>query len=227
MPIEVPITALERKLQENFPNGVAYGHWLLLDDNFWTDTFTVNTGTENCTADSGNHDRVDLTRIRFTTTGTLPTSSPQIVAGTDYYMRTVSGANFQVSETPTGSIIDFTGTGTGTHTATEQPMNADDDKTVLIQHELSHAQYTRRSFTPGVATNDGTEATLPVVEEIYTPTAGNMVFRFLLLMKGSISTLTDTTGDTDLFNDFGSTQTIIQDEGRIIRVTIANNSEAA
>lgn len=63
----------------------------------------------------GNH-LVNLARVRFTTTGTLPTG---VTAGTLYYVRNVSGNTFNLSLTSGGALIDFTGVSTGTHSIWE------------------------------------------------------------------------------------------------------------
>lgn len=55
-------------------------------------------------------------RVRFSTTGTLPTG---LVAGTDYYLvATVNTNTFSVAATPGGAAIETTGTQSGTHTVT-------------------------------------------------------------------------------------------------------------
>lgn len=59
--------------------------------------------------------------ITFTTTGVLPTSSPQIVAGSLYFAAKASGTTLTVYPTPQDAIaatnqITFSTAGTGTHT---------------------------------------------------------------------------------------------------------------
>jgi hypothetical protein len=54
----------------------------------------------------------DLTAIIFQTTGALPTG---LLVGTIYYTRYVSSTVFNVSLTPTGALINTTGTQSGTH----------------------------------------------------------------------------------------------------------------
>lgn len=56
------------------------------------------------------------TRLRFTTTTTLPAG---LVAATDYYVIEVTENTFKVSATPGGGPVDITDAGTGTHTATQ------------------------------------------------------------------------------------------------------------
>jgi hypothetical protein len=54
----------------------------------------------------------DLSPIIFQTTGALPTG---LLVGTIYYTRYVSSTTFNLSTTPTGSLINTTGTQSGTH----------------------------------------------------------------------------------------------------------------
>jgi len=54
----------------------------------------------------------DLTAIIFQTTGALPTG---LLVGTIYYTRYISSTAFNVSLTPTGALINTTGTQSGTH----------------------------------------------------------------------------------------------------------------
>ena len=61
--------------------------------------------------------------VKFSTTTTLPASTPQIVAGTIYFAGIINTTTFKVYTTATNcanaaSAIDFTDTGTGTHTVT-------------------------------------------------------------------------------------------------------------
>ena len=53
----------------------------------------------------------DLTPITFTTTGSLPTG---LLPGTTYYVRALTSSTFNLSLTPTGALINTTGTQTGT-----------------------------------------------------------------------------------------------------------------
>lgn len=52
------------------------------------------------------------TAVQFSTTGALPTG---LSTGTTYYLRNVDGATANLSATPTGSIIDTSGSQSGTH----------------------------------------------------------------------------------------------------------------
>jgi predicted secreted protein len=82
-------------------------------------TGTVNTGTDVWTTST--HGFNTAQPITFTTSGTLPTSSPQIYAGTIYWARRASSSTFKVYTTAANAIadssaIDFSTSGSGTHT---------------------------------------------------------------------------------------------------------------
>lgn len=49
------------------------------------------------------------------TTGALPTSTPQIATGTHYFVKNATADTFQLSTTPNGTVINFTVAGSGTH----------------------------------------------------------------------------------------------------------------
>ena len=54
------------------------------------------------------------TVVTFSTTGTLPTG---ITAGTQYFVRNINTTTFNISLTPSGSLINTSSAGSGTHTA--------------------------------------------------------------------------------------------------------------
>lgn len=71
---------------------------------------TADAGTDRITANS--HGLANGTPVCFLSLGTLPTG---LTAGTVYYARNVLTHTFQVSETPTGGIVDISSAGTGPH----------------------------------------------------------------------------------------------------------------
>lgn len=82
-------------------------------------TGTVDTGTDVWTTTT--HGWNTAQPIKFSTTGALPTSSPQIRKGGIYYAARASSTTFKVYPTSADAVagtnaIDFTGTGSGTHT---------------------------------------------------------------------------------------------------------------
>lgn len=80
-----------------------------------TQTFTVDTSedTVKCVA----HGAIDDDHIVLANSGgALPTSSPSVAAGTEYFARDITPNTFRLSVYPQSAKIDFTGAGTGTHT---------------------------------------------------------------------------------------------------------------
>jgi hypothetical protein len=73
-------------------------------------TFTVTIATPAVVTATINLSEGDA--FTFTTTGALPTG---LVVGTVYYARNVSGTTFNLSATPSGALINTTGTQTPTH----------------------------------------------------------------------------------------------------------------
>jgi hypothetical protein len=81
-------------------------------------TVTISIATPGVITDTA-HGLAVNTPIRFSTTGALPTG---LVAGTTYYVKTVSDVNsYTVSATVGGTAIGTTGTQSGTHTRTTVP----------------------------------------------------------------------------------------------------------
>jgi hypothetical protein len=74
------------------------------------ETFSANAGTDLITLTSS---LSEGNTVKLYTTDTLPAP---LEPNTKYYVRNPSGATCQLSETPSGAIIDITDTGTGTHT---------------------------------------------------------------------------------------------------------------
>lgn len=83
-------------------------------------TATVDTDTEEWTTDS-NHGWETVQPVRFTTTGSLPTSSPQIQAGLTYFANVTGDDTFTLHATQADAAagsneITFTTSGSGDHT---------------------------------------------------------------------------------------------------------------
>ena len=77
----------------------------------YQDVAITMTIASPCVVTSSSVVFVDLTPITFTTTGALPTG---LLPGTTYYVRYVSSSTFNLSATPTGALINTTGTQSGT-----------------------------------------------------------------------------------------------------------------
>jgi hypothetical protein len=87
-----------------------------------SDTFTADAGTDLCTYTSTANYPSNLltgTRVRLTTTGTLPGG---LATATDYYLIRMSDSTFELASSYANAIagtqINITDAGTGTHTVT-------------------------------------------------------------------------------------------------------------
>ena len=77
----------------------------------YQDVTLTMTIASPCVVTSSSVIFADLTPITFTTTGALPTG---LLPGTTYYVRYLSSSTFNLSATPTGALINTTGTQSGT-----------------------------------------------------------------------------------------------------------------
>jgi hypothetical protein len=102
--------------QDNFGQDLLYGprggalYYWNANIGYVAPTVTVSIGTPALVTATLNF--ADLTAITLQTTGNLPTG---LTAGTVYYTRYVSAITFNLSATPTGALIDTTGTQSGVH----------------------------------------------------------------------------------------------------------------
>ena len=165
----------------------------LLDGLLSSQTFTFNGTT--LTAPLA-HKLVVGSRIRFSTTAVLPTG---VVANTEYFVRTVPTATtMTVSNTISGTAISLTA-GSGVHTFTEQTLSAEDSIAVLVNHEISHPNYARSTYTVGtcVASPANNDARSSDQFRNITVTTGNptLNYRHILLIRLGSLTTGNTTGD--------------------------------
>jgi microcystin-dependent protein len=75
-------------------------------------TATISIATPAVVTDTG-HSLSNGQLVYFTTTGALPTG---VVANTRYYVRNTTENTFNLSSTPTGAVINTSGSQSGTHT---------------------------------------------------------------------------------------------------------------
>lgn len=201
---------------------------ILIADSRSAYTFTVNTGTEVVTT-SSNHDYLVNTRVRVSSTGTLP--SP-LAAGQDYLIATTPGSNTLTLKTTAGAAIDLTTTGSGTHTITDV---APDKRTSSIAEWVRKevADYDglagRPNWVPVSATID--ESTGVVTIQASTSvdnSAGStgISFNFGLLIKGGSATRGNTTGEVSDYYDFGTTQLIAAGSTASIVIPIKRRNAA-
>jgi len=165
----------------------------LLDGLLSSQTFTFSGTT--LTAPLA-HKLVVGSRIRASTTGVLP---PELTPNTEYFVRsTPLATTMTVSGTIDGAAISLTG-GSGTHSFTEQQLSAEDSIPVLVNHELSHPNYARSTYTVGtcVASPANNDARSTDQFRNITVTTGNptLSYRHILLIRGGNLTIGNTTGD--------------------------------
>lgn len=116
-PWQLKLVDLEGYYRLSTTNVTGTGSRVLVN----TNTFTANAGTDALTYAN---DWKSLTKVRFTTTTTLP--APLALA-TDYWLIRTSATTATVaaslSDAIAGTFIDLTDAGTGTHTLTIQMRN--------------------------------------------------------------------------------------------------------
>lgn len=173
------------------------GYLILLSGTLFSGTFTVDAGTNILTATG--HTAVTGTRVRLTTTGTLPTISSGTLNNSTDYFAIIDAGNLKLATTLAnalaGTAIDFTGTGSGTHTLTEQRLGDEDPISVLVAKELIHASYTRQAVSAvGAAAAVGDFGEKTPVSYTYTISGVDLVFRHVLFIRGGTSAIGNTTG---------------------------------
>jgi hypothetical protein len=151
MPSTASFSFLDNVSNWLYPASGVSGYVALIDN-----ILTVTTATADITTDEITTAAVQTwrtgSRIRFTTTGTLP--APLALA-TDYFIiepgtaAMFPGDTFKLATTLAnaiaGTAINLTTIGTGVHTATEQTLTVADPLSVLIAHEFpSHPGYVNR-----------------------------------------------------------------------------------
>lgn len=111
----------------SYTGGVTY-----FSDNGPSSTCTFGTNTVTPVSAPTTIDQFNIVPVKFSTTGSLPAGITAGVLGNTpgnpitypsgsgqiYWAKFISGTNWSISTTPTGSAITFTGPGTGTHTMT-------------------------------------------------------------------------------------------------------------
>lgn len=118
-PWQIKLVDLEGYYRLSTTNVTGTGSRVLVN----TNTFTANAGTDALTYAN---DWKSLTKVRFTTTVTLPAG---LALATDYWLIRTSATTATVASSLTnaiaGTFVDITDAGTGTHTLTIQMRNAD------------------------------------------------------------------------------------------------------
>lgn len=128
---------------------------------------------------------VNGTVVNFTTTGTLPTG---LSVGTNYFVRNSSGTTFNVSLTPSGSLINTSSAGSGTHTAHfpgQLPYFTTTNGSPIINVLFPNHGYTFGStFTVNIPTTVGGVALYGAYTILQTPLDANN-FSFIAATSAS------------------------------------------
>lgn len=190
-----------------YPTTGTAVHVALLDNILSSATAIANISTDEITTATDQKWRTG-SRIRFTTTGTLPAPLALL---TDYFViapgtaTMFPGPVFRLATTLANAIaeipINLTSTGTGVHTATEQLLTENDPLSVLVAHEFDpHPGYQTR-FTIGDLGNPLT-ATLESYKvgtfSYVNNSATSKTFKHLAVISGGYSSIGDGTGNVIL-----------------------------
>jgi len=143
--------------QNNFGEDLIYGprggplYYWNANIGLTGSTFTVTIATPAVVTSTINLSEGDA--FTFTTTGALPTG---LVVGTVYYARNVSGTTFNLSATPSGALINTTGTQSPTHSISPRGVAVSDltgaSDVPLLQNYFLVSDASR--FTICFGTND-------------------------------------------------------------------------
>lgn len=170
---------------------------------------SASISTANDTFAVANHNFVDSTRVRVSAAAasTLPISTPQINPDTVYYVVQSAPGLFKLSLTKGGSAIDITSAGSGSVVVTEEPLGQQDSEVAnWIRHEISDYKGTaRQTYSPGSAYFDEDilkAATTPKMVT-FLPTTGDLLVRYVLVIRGGSTTAKSTTGTIEEYEDFG------------------------
>jgi hypothetical protein len=200
------------------------GPWsvALLNDVRASFSCTINTGTDIITT-SAAHGYVNTQRVVVQTTGTMPTSTPQITNTGVYYVKnsgSPTATDFQVSATPGGAAINFTAGGTGvlsiSDVALDQltqsaPLSAGE----IISKELSSGAYQGLTVRPTATvpaftlntSNPRNQTTATAVIDNSAGT-GDITFNAAVLILGGSTTIGNTTGDGVAIQTFHTPQVV-------------------
>jgi microcystin-dependent protein len=111
-------------------------------------TATISIATPAVVTDTG-HGLSNGQLIYFTTTGALPTG---VVANTRYYVRNTTANTFNLSSTPTGAVINTSGSQSGTHTLFSADFADLGFGSGSVSQSLTIAELASHTHGPGVST---------------------------------------------------------------------------
>ena len=182
------------------PTGV-YGYLAILDDLLLSSAvFTVDATTDILTFSEANK-LVTGSRIRITTTVTIPGG---LLSATDYFAIKATTTTFKLATTlanaTAGTFINITDAGSGVLNAFEQALTVADSLAVLVAHELVSSAYTARFSidTLGAATIVSGDAQKNLWTEVFTNNSATAIISGnRLIIYGGIATIGDITGTGD------------------------------
>ena len=176
------------------------GHLTLIDNVLLTSAvFTADASTDILTFAVSNT-LVTGSRIRLTSTTTLPGGS---LSGTDYFAIRLSTTTIRLAATLAlaiaGTSLNITDAGSGTLTANEQALTINDSLAAIVAHEIISAAISpRRAITDlGASTIvNGDAQKTPWITPITNSTNANIVFGYKLVVFGGTGAIGDSSVDT-------------------------------
>lgn len=204
MPLFRSADQLKAHLDLKYPVGATDFYYALFEEMQSSFTFTASGATLTATG----HDFVNGVRVTVATTGTLPGG---LSPATQYYVVAVSGDDFGLSLTKSGSAIATTTAGSGVHSVTEALPGVLDSLDVWVRHEVDYAGSGRQQLTGITAAtfNEGlVRAVKTGADVLFDPTTASIVYRYVGLIAGGTATPGDDTGVIDSVFDEGASITI-------------------
>jgi hypothetical protein len=216
-----PTASRNNDLDILIPPTGTFGYICLIDNVLTSVTYTVDSAT-NVLTTASDHKLVTGSRVRSSVSGGV---QPNPLSGsTDYYAIVTGSATLKLATTLADALasteIDLTDAGTGTLTLNEQSFADGDPLNVLINHEFDNGafpDYARFEYLdPGVASAG---SKFKVVTQNVTGTNPNITFKYVVVIKGGISTVRDITGDLYRLVILDSSVTATSGSSKQIQVT--------
>ena len=227
-----PDSALANRLDTLYANTGTIGQILLLNGTLSARTYTVDPSTDAITTTIA-HGWATGTRVRATSDNTSPAIANPPLEGATWYVKSLSNTTLKLYPTLADAkadtnAADFINTGTGTHTLTEQEFTQNEDKAVLVAHELSHPDYSRIAVSNlGASIVQVGYAQKPLVTWNFAVGSSNpsTSIDYLIILFGGSSTVGDTTGTIDAFYHFPSTIVVTPGNSQMISFQYILESE--
>lgn len=176
------------------------GHLTLIDNTLLTSAvFTADATTDVLTFAVATQ-MVTGSRIRLTSTTTLPGGA---LSNTDYHVIYLTATTIKLAATLAnaiaGTALNITDAGSGTMTANEQALTTNDSLAAIVSHEIISAAISpRRAITDlGVSTIvNGDAQKTPWITAITNSTNANIVFGYKLVVFGGTGAIGDSSVGT-------------------------------